>query len=371
MKSILISLVSDQTIPNVELIKEFGAQITEHLLVHTSQKTDQMQWIIDATKIENYKTLEVNAFDVADIEQKLKSFDFPDGQYFLNITGGTKLMILVFQEFFKNLGARIYYVTGRDCEYVKVFPALGERRFKLQASLSLEEYLTAYGFEIKAGKLMGTEEQANRILEYFLKHPLSDHLSELELIRDNRGKNLSLDGKQELSDFIDRIGFEPVTTGKLSKVETKYLSGEWFEEFVYFKIKKELGLTDSEIGTGYQLKKQGSPNELDILFIYRHQLYIVECKTSVVYYSPQPDGTMRHVKFLPEVIYKSDALRSKFGLFANTSIFTLEEIKNENGTPIKGYETHFQRAELSRINILSKRDFQSGNQLTELLKIKR
>jgi hypothetical protein len=48
---------------------------------------------------------------------------------------------------------------------------------------------------------------------------------------------------------------------------------------------------------------------------------------------------------------------------------TLEEIKNLDGTPAEGYKTHFDRAELSRINILSKQDFKSGTTIKYLLKI--
>ncbi len=168
---------------------------------------------------------------------------------------------------------------------------------------------------------------------------------------------------------MNEIGFISNDQSKLDKKETKYLSGDWFEEYVYFKIKAELNLNDDEIGTGYNLVKQNIPNEIDVIFVYQHRLYIIECKTSVIENRLMPDGSLKEFKFLPEVIYKSDALKNKFGLQANTSIFALEEIKNDDGTPCEGYKTHFDRAELSRINILSKQDFKSGNSIKNLLKI--
>ncbi len=368
-KNILISLVSDQTLPNLELIKEFSGFINEYLFVHSEQTRQQLQWLTKAANITEYKSFSVNAFDISDIETKLKEYDFQDDEYYLNITGGTKLMILTFQEFFKNLGARIYYLTGQNREYIKIFPVIGERKFQLESRITLNEYLLAYGFEIKSSLPIKDFEQAQKILTYFLENNIRNNLSEIEQIRIKRGKNLLFSEFPEIESFIYEIGFKPLDKGKLDKKETKYLSGDWFEEYVYYKIKEELNLNDDEIGTGYNLTKQNTPNEIDVIFVYQHRLYIIECKTSVIENRLMQDGSMKEFKFLPEVIYKSDALRNKFGLQANTSILTLEEIKNEDGTPIEGYITHFDRAELSRINILSKQDFKSGKSIKSLLKI--
>lgn len=371
MKNVLISLVSEQTIPNLELIKEFGEMTNYHIIVHTPQTVKQKNWIIKAAQLtpEFYKTIEIDAFDINVIEQTLKDFNFPDENYYLNITGGTKVMILVFQEFFKNLGAKIYYVTGKNCEYLKVFPVIGERKLKLINRISLEEYLTVYGFDIKKSSPMNSFEQSKSILSFFLTQKMENYLTVLNLIRSRRGKSLIYNENDELQEFINQIKFIPAEPGKLNKYETKYLSGEWFEEYIYYQIKEELNLPDEAIGTGFNLKKENTPNEIDVLFVYHNKLFIIECKTSIVENRTLPDGKIKKFKLLPEIIYKSDALRNNFGLFANTSIITLEEIKTEEGKPIAGYETHFDRAELSRIKILSKKDLKSGKSFRELMKI--
>ena len=319
-KQILISLVSEQTIPNIELIKEFSSFIDQYLFVHSKQTTNQLEWIVKAVGIEKYEKLEVNAFDIADIEKKLDAYEFQDDQYFLNITGGTKIMILTFQEFFKNLGAKIYYVTGQNLEYIKIFPMIGERKFQLKSSITLEEYLYAYGFEFKKSTPVKNFEQAEKLMSFFLENDIKCYFSPIDKIRKKRDKSLSYNNDPEIKHFIKIIDFLPSEDGKLNKYENKYLSGDWFEEYVYFKIKEELNLCDGEIGTGYNLIKQNTQNEIDVLFVYQHQLYIIECKTSVVENRLMPNNTFKEYKFLPEVIYKSDALRSKFGLHANTSI---------------------------------------------------
>jgi len=71
MTKILVSLVSDQTIPNMELIKEFYNEIDEYIFISTKQMKSQLQWIVKASNLLNYKEIEVNAFDMNDIESKL------------------------------------------------------------------------------------------------------------------------------------------------------------------------------------------------------------------------------------------------------------------------------------------------------------
>jgi hypothetical protein len=366
-RKVLISLVSEQTLPNLELIKEFQGFINDYLFVHSTKTIRETNWIIQATEIKHPVLMEVNPFDIANIESKLKNFNFPDDEYYLNLTGGTKIMILVFHEFFKNLGAKIYYVTGQNCEYLKIFPAIGERNFLFQTNITLEEYLRVYGFDIKKSMPLKSFDQSKNILTFFVKNNMKDYLPVLEKIRMKRGKVLLYEADEQLKRYITAVGFLPNELGKLDKNETKYLSGEWFEEYVYYKIKEELGLNDDEIGTGYNLTKENTPNEIDVLFVFKHKLFIIECKTSVIETRQMPDGTVKDFKLLPEIIYKSDALRNKFGLFSNTSIFTLEEIKNEDGTPIKNYKTYFDRAELSRIHIVSKKEIKSGKSLYALL----
>jgi len=137
MKKTLVSLVSEQTIPNVELIKEFGDETGKHLFISTKKMQNQLKWIIKSTDIENYDTIEVDAFDVIDIENKLNEIEFGNEDIIVNITGGTKLMSLVINEHFKKLGATIYYLTGHSKTYLKIFPNRGEQKIVLTKKLRL------------------------------------------------------------------------------------------------------------------------------------------------------------------------------------------------------------------------------------------
>lgn len=196
-----------------------------------------------------------------------------------------------------------------------------------------------------------------------------------EPIRLRRDKNMDLFEHENVINFLSEINY--THENKLDKKETKYFSGDWLEEYVYFKIKDELNLNDDEILTGCTLKKEQTNNEIDVIFIHNHKLFIIECKTSIIdkrKFEKIKEGIkveeIKDFKLLPEILYKSDALRNKFGLFANTAILTLEEIKNEDGTAIDdAYKDHFERAKLSRIQIVSKRDLKQNRNLKDVLNI--
>jgi hypothetical protein len=373
---ILVSLVSEQTIPNVELIKEFQNEIDRYIFIYSAQMKNQLRWIVNASGISenNYDKLMVNAFDTTDIENKIKHYDFGDDDIILNITGGTKLMLIIINEIFRELGSTIYYLTGHNKSYVKVYPNRGERNLRLKSKLTLNEYLSSYGFSYSETKPYNSFETAENIFNFYISKQTDELVDIFEPIRLRRRKKMEVTDKL-LTGFLKNVKYS--YNNILKDKDTKYLSGDWFEEYVYYWVKNGLNLSDDEIATGINIKKEGTPNEIDVIFIYNHRLYIIECKTSIVdlrkikkIRSNKEVEEEKEIKLLPEIIYKSDALRNKFGLFADTSIFTLEEIKKENGTPADGYKTHFDRAELSRIRIVSKRDITSGKSIKEILNIK-
>lgn len=373
MAKILVSLVSDQTLPNVELIKEFQESIYGYVFIITKKMHRQYEWIINTTQIKEYDKIEIDPFDRADIEQKLNGYPFGDDEIILNITGGTKLTLLIVNDFFKNIGATIFYVTGQNKEYIKVFPNRGKQKLTFEKKLTLREYLSAYGFEYTDTGCYLKQDQASRIFEYFDKNNLSEVFEFIEPVRLNRGKSMDIDNPNLLN-FLNIVNYQ--FDKKLNKKDTKYLSGDWLEEFVYFKVKEELNLSDDEIATGINIKKEGIDNEIDVIFIYNHQLFIIECKTSVIDKRKVKlvrDGKeieeIKEIKLLGEIIYKSDALRNSFGLFANTSILTTEELRNEDSSPKNGYEGHFQRMKLSRIKLITKSDLIESTSISKLLNI--
>jgi hypothetical protein len=371
--SILVSLVSQQTIPNVELIKEFGDKINKHLFITTAQMQNQLEWIKQASGIGISDVIEVDAFDTLDIKKKLGEYPFGDDEIIVNVTGGTKLMSLVIDDFFRSVGATIYYVTGYNKEFIKLYPSRGVIKFEMKNKITLNEYLISYGFEIEEGSVYKQKNDALMFMNYYLNNfnELKPVLSTLQPARNK--KRIEVKAVKNLNKLLSETNIiKPDGEGMITKYDIRYLTGDWFEEYVYFKVKEELNLDDTEIGKGYKINKDGVSNELDIMFIYRHKLYIIECKTSVSYTQNILQNGVekeKNTNLLGEILYKSDALRNKFGLFANTSVFTLSPIRDTNGKTLENMKDHIKRAKLSNVTIAAKQDIVLNKSIRELLKI--
>ncbi|MCC5943481.1 MAG: DUF1887 family protein [Bernardetiaceae bacterium] len=375
-RKVLVSLVSAQTIPNVQLIKEFDKSVDAFLFISTSgmEKSGNRQWIIDATGMPEEKVLQpiiVDAHSFDDIENSLAEAELSDDDEFIvNITGGTKVMSISIFEYFKNLKSEIYYITGSGNEYIKVFPGRRKQALQLQEFISLKEYLVSYGFELQKANntLYKPIDFTKKFFQYFTTEISEDEKSILNELRNFRSKNLSTakENIEGLEKFLNKIDFQPKKLEKLDKYECRYLSGDWFEEYIFNRVKSELELEDDKIGIGYSLVKQNVPNEFDVLFVYNNRIYTIECKTSI-FDKDATTGIERSI--IGSVIYKSDSLQKDFGLFANTSIFTLSPVVDEKGNLQKSLQTHYERAKQNRIPIASLLDIKERS-IKEILRLK-
>jgi len=375
MKTLLISLVSEQTLPNVQFINELGTTVAHYLFITTESmnKKEVPLWISTACKlsIEQISSIEVNQFSFEDIELKLENeFDFEVFEkVIVNLTGGTKIMILAAFEFFKKINAEIYYVTGQNDEYIKISPGLRKKTLKLSSSVNLQQYLEAYGFKISKTTPSGiSKEQTTIVFDSFVGNKFLNHTDVLNHLRlSYRSKSVgSISNVEGLNSFLNEIEYSPLIDNKLNKYEVKYLTGEWFEEYIAERLREELNLKDDELEVGLIINKKNKngvliANEMDVLFVYKNTLYTIECKTSIYYNVTNQNGVVEKINILKDTIFKSDSLKQGFGLFVNTSIFVLDEINANINT---------ERAELSNINIIDKSKLLSGAKIKKLLNIK-
>lgn len=368
----LVSLVSEQTIPNLELIKEFQNQTNKYLFFHSSRTKRHVDWLIQAADLDEHlcSRQEIDPFDIREIQKVLNDFPFGDESFILNITGGTKPWIIAFLEKFKDLGAEIFYVTGKPREYMKVFPRKGQPNLRLNGNITLSEYLIANGFSVKTGMPHKDQEQANRFFQKFTSEPIENFFWFIDFFRPRRNSKEIIEfSKLDLrfQQLLNEVAYE-IEENKLNKYDFRYFAGDWLEEWAYFKVKEEFGLDESEISTGSYITKEQTPNEMDLMFLLDHQLYVIECKTAVKENKEQADGSLKLTTILGETIYKSDALRSKLGLFANSSILTLSELLDEKMNPTQSFITHFDRAQLSNIKLISRRTLLPEVSFKQILK---
>lgn len=415
-KHLIVSLVSDQTIPNVQIIKEFGTLDTDYLFILTAsmQKKGVVDWITKSAKISSFQSILVNEYSIANITEQLQSYDYsPYERLIVNITGGTKIMILAVYNFFKNRDdAELYYVTGQSNTFLDLTGGVTKN---FSHTITLEEYLTAYGFSIKKSQPSGVPfARTQKIYKKYVAGIFNAHPSEIDFLRTKRGKTIGNADFGKVSALLVDIDYVPLNPNVLSASETKYLTGEWFEEYIGESIKQELSIPDGNILVGTTIyknvpsktelnpisvllgielesdKQQDTANEIDVMFIKDNKFYVIECKTSVidtriVYKekrtekgklvldsngNPINEAIVKDVNILGETIYKSDALKAKFGLYAKSYIFTLTDFQNyikQNPNSLNAFVSLLKRASISNIKIVDQRLLDSQTQLSNLL----
>jgi len=408
MKTILISLVSDQTIPNVQLINEFKKEVDDYLFISTAtmEKKGCRKWIENATEINGLNPIVVDPFSFDDIISKLNGFDFSEyKRIIVNLTGGTKVMTLAAHDYFKEEGAEILYITGSGNEYLKVFPGKKKIQYSFSTKITIPDYLKAYGFSLKDSEPCCIDfEYTKKLFNLYCEGKFDDQTQSLLLLRGFRAKGVKeKDWKKAscLQDFIKIIDFVPQNINSLTESETKYLTGEWLEEFIGISIKNELGLTDDELKIGTVLKKDlpqsdqhparellgadielselKPDNEIDVMFMWKGKFYTIECKTSIIDIRTvivKGIEKEKEVNILGETIYKADSLKNKFGLFANSNIFTLTSFAEYINHADPGMRKNrigamtelINRASLSKITIADKDKIKNSSEIYKLLK---
>lgn len=105
----------------------------------------------------------------------------------------------------------------------------------------------------------------------------------------------------------------------------RYLGGEWFEEFSYFKLKEAFNLRDEDIAVSLKIYRENestkNDNELDVAFMFNNVLYVVECKVTMTGYGRDPKLVV------DDYLYKLAAISKDFGLQVSAYIFTLHRMQ--------------------------------------------
>ena len=289
MKTILISLVSDQTIPNILVIHHFKPD--ELLFISTTEmeKKDKVSAILTALdrlglELKSDSVI-VREDSILDFQKKVSEWieEKEDAEFVVNFTGGTKIMSIAAYEFFKNYSSKMIYVPIPRNEFIVPFPMKrpGEP-VKLDLRLSVIEYLTAYGLTVvNESHLNSYREEAikrRELSEWIVEN--YDNLKNLlkwlcGILRNHRNEKQFIlkddfgDPSSEEKQLLSRLNYaydEGFVFKKIDKSEINYLTGGWLEEFCFVRISElvDQGIDDAIIGL--QVKNRlGRNNEFDIM----------------------------------------------------------------------------------------------------------
>jgi len=366
MQNILISLVGDQTVPNVFLMRDRAfRQIDRYIFITTPQMEgkSRLQHIINATGINDsqYDKVLVKADDLYHIQKELDRLQLKggQGQYYVNLTSGTKLMSIALYDYFTQPRfrdcSRIFYMPIGRNGYVQVQEEGPPLVCDLTYRISVWEYLASYGIELASARQLlhqpGTYTQSlmPRMQSYRTDSAFAKALHGLRQAYNrnrDKGKTMALKVGDDLAILLEQLEYPYRQEDGLSAADARYLTGGWLEEWAYYKVQTTLGLPESALALNAQVTRpngQGGnvANECDLLFTYNNTLYILECKTGL---------GKRGNKLFDEAVYKLATLRGEFGQRVPVFLLTLNELK----------PAYRQRAALHRIALLGGSSVEDG-----------
>ncbi|MBK9152071.1 MAG: DUF1887 family protein [Saprospiraceae bacterium] len=298
-KRYIVSLISDQPIPNVSFIKHFSNSGDNHIFISSKEYFDKLKH----KAIENFcrelgsktQQIVIDSDRVVSIFKDLNAFNWDkSATYIINITGGNKLMSQAVYTFFMEFkDVSIYYLPIGSNKIQQLLPDINEIELSPESYLTLDEYLACFNYDCqKQTKISKDFKVADNLLTSIIK---------------NRGELKNAD----VSKYYNY---------KLSHPDKSYYTGGWLEEWLFESIRLKLNLSENFIAYNVKMKKRSSESltesdqEIDIMYIDKNILHIIECK----YYPSNVKGNK-----VTTPIHKLNSISKELGLRQTTSLVIL------------------------------------------------
>ena len=341
-KTIVNIIDKSNPLPAYLFTKEYYEEGDELLFISTEEEADCIQLLAQQLKVEEtlVKSIIVKRHEdkmlyeyiCRTIKNKLNS----EIQYYLNLAGGNRYMTLSVQHVFEEFNTLFFYTQTRENLIVKtIFDHSiyddDDEVFPIKHRMSLKEYFGLYGLQ------SDVDQPRKQVKETAFSQHLFTMFSQnmfgrgdyqvMEILREKyRNWKFIIISEVEnphkefmtpipnLSKFLNYIGFVPERPGSLQSYEIEYLTGGWFEEYVYALIKDVLQPDDIAMGVHISNGIIKHNNELDVCFIKANKLFVIECKTGVTSES-----------LFNEIVYKVCALKEVLLGTSNSYIFSLKK----------------------------------------------
>lgn len=284
-----------------------------------------------------------------------------EGKVIVNITGGTKLMAVSTYSVCASLGVPFFYSDLQSFKqyYFEEFPLKLERPHSvetigqeiMETRSYLDIFLRARGFQpsnIQEWNAFSSQEKD--YADFIMKQRRHDCKEKLmagikllnkaaaEAYDSQSSPEAPIELTDEVNWFLDEITkynwvkYEKkpyAKTGKLkfaNKEISGFLAGRWFEQYCA-QVIRELGL-NIKIFHG-EVDKEGRRNELDVIFLYKGKIHLIEVKTA----------NLKNNQKGQDVLHKLNSLRQDLGGFsAKACLISLEKITASTKKRAEGYK---------------------------------
>ena len=343
---VMVCLISDQHVPNLLTVHAIEPDLLILLETPAMKVKRGASNLIRALRIGSSKKpickiKSLNEENSIEATKKLLGTlisKYPDAEWTVNITGGTKPMSIAAYEFFKGKNAKILYV-----------PIIAQRRainfadnslMELKYELKVKEFLAGYGFDYfkKEDVIREGEKRAEKLFELAVNlsanidiaHKIMADLDKRinEVYGDNSEKarskakekgitlvDLEIENQMIRDNISSSFGLNNnggLLNGLLKRHAVQFLTGGWLEAFIWGILtdhSRNLGIIDVRLGIhprkklDLKMQKKEVKNDWDIAFMYNQSLRFVECKT----------GDQEHDPSGNETLYKVEAVKRQLG----------------------------------------------------------
>ena len=348
MSKTIVNIVDKiNPLPAYLFTKEYYEDGDEILFISAEEEANCINLLINALDIDEtlVKTIIVKRYQDNFLYERIcrtiKGNLIPNKRYYLNLAGGNRYMTLSVQHVFEEFDTLFFYTQTRENQIVKtIFDNSiydnDDEVFPIKHRMTLKDYFGLYGLQTDVDqprKMVKETAFSQHLFTMFSQNMLSrGDYQVMETLREKYRKwkflIISQVEKSEkdymtaipnLGKFLDYIGFTPERPGSLQSYEIEYLTGGWFEEYVYALIKEVLQPDDIAMGVHISNGKIKHNNELDVCFIKANKLFVIECKTGVTSES-----------LFNEIVYKVCALKEVLLGTCNSYIFSLKKDSKGN-----------------------------------------
>jgi len=283
------------------------------------------------------ETLELpNAYDYAALSDTFIDYlaEHPSEDMALNVTGGTKLMAVAAQEVFRAENKPVFYVNVESDEVL----VLGQKATSqpLRAKLKVHEMLRAHGHSVTTQEHPQVSRELRDLTARLIDHvatagrALGTVNALARAARDTPTLRVELTPAQydsrSLSDIIALFADAGLLrqTGQVLVFKNEearfFVNGGWLEAHVFEALQslraQHDALTDVAMGVRVSFGgadarngKGRDKNEIDVAFLYRNTLHLIECKTANLAQSGKGDDNKA-----TEALYKMESLLKLGGI---------------------------------------------------------
>lgn len=280
-------------------------------------------------------------YDIARIRDLVftKALEYDNESITLNVTGGTKTMAIAAQQAFDAAGKPFFYLNHGSHE-IQILQGNQKpvAKLMLEPKLELKECLNVHGFSIEKQDCISPLTQTqNNLLSFLVRYNSTNReaISRLNYLASKctHHGSLKCDWSQEVGGKADRDLFKEVLehfeeagyltytkdTLEFSSVEARsFANGLWFELYVASEL-PNAKVKDKAMNV--VVKSGEVKNELDVAFISRNRLHILECKTRN--YRGNEDESIR------DAIYKLETLKRLGGLNSKCALVSYLPVENK------------------------------------------